>query len=81
MIDEQDTEYYDEDPLIVEETLLTQKEVAEIFGKTRQTITTWRKSGLLPTYRVGLGRTVGFRKADVDELMSKLNYAWRLENE
>lgn len=81
MIDDPETEDYDEGPLIVEETLLTQKEVAEIFKKSRQTITNWRNQGLLPTYRVGIGRAIGFRRSDVDELLSKLDYAWRLENE
>jgi excisionase family DNA binding protein len=81
MIDDLKSRDYDEGPLIVEETLLTQKQVAEIFKKSRQTITNWRNAGLLPTYRVGIGRAIGFRRSDVDELLSKLDYAWRLEDE
>lgn len=69
MIDDSHSEPYDSPP--EEEALLTQQEAAEIFGVSRQTFTVWRRRGLIPTYRIGTGRHIRFKQADVLELKRK----------
>lgn len=76
MIDDDYVEPYDSPP--EEEALLTQKEAVEIFGVSRQTFTKWRDQGLIPTYRVGVGRAIGFKRADIEELSNTLKQIRRI---
>jgi len=77
MIDEDYDEPYDSPP--EEEALLTQKEAAEIFGVSRQTFTKWREQGLIPTYRVGVGRAIGFKRSDINQLHDTIKQIRRIE--
>lgn len=45
------------------EDLMTINEVAEYFRRSRQTIHSWKKQGLLPFYRIS--RKIYFKKRDV----------------
>ena len=49
------------------EILLTQREVAELFGVDPKTVTRWAKAGKLTSIRT-LGGHRRFRKSEVDDL-------------
>jgi excisionase family DNA binding protein len=53
-----------------ESPFLSTQDVMALMGVSRQTIVNWRKRGILPAYKKGLGRAVVFLKSDVDELMA-----------
>jgi excisionase family DNA binding protein len=53
------------------ETLLTPREVAELFGVDPKTVTRWAKAGKLTSIRT-LGGHRRYRKSEVDEL--RANY-------
>lgn len=76
-IDEEYLDSYDSPP--TEEALLTQQEAAGIFGVSRQTFTTWRNQGLIPTYKVGVGRAIRFKLSDINALQIKLNQLKRTD--
>ena len=77
IVDGDEYEPYDDHP--AEEALLSQKEAAEIFGVSRQTLSVWRRKGLLPTYRIGVGRTVGFKRSDIEALKAKRQQVRRFD--
>jgi excisionase family DNA binding protein len=52
------------------ERLLTDKDVAQIFGITSRAVWGWRQKGLLPYLRVG--RTIRFRRQSIDRLLAEL---------
>lgn len=51
---------------------LTYKQVAQILGVTERYVRTLKARGELPGYRVGNGRMVRFRRADVDALLKRI---------
>ena len=53
------------------ETLLTPREVADLFGVDHKTVTRWAKAGKLTSIRT-LGGHRRYRKSEVDEL--RANY-------
>lgn len=48
---------------------LNQKQVAELFGRTEQTIITWKKQGKIPYFQ--LGRFPIFSKSQLTAIASK----------
>jgi len=51
---------------------LTYKDVAAILGVTERHVRNLRASGELAAYRIGRGRTIRFRRSDVDALFNRI---------
>lgn len=51
------------------EDQMTQKEVAELFDRTVQTIIRWKKEGIIPYYQ--LGRSIIFSKNEILQVASR----------
>lgn len=47
---------------------MTAQQVAQFFKISERSIREWTTQGALPAYRVGPGRSVRYRKSDVDAL-------------
>jgi predicted DNA-binding transcriptional regulator AlpA len=54
------------------EPLLSEDEVARIFGVTGQTISNWAKRGILPRVKIGAhNAAVRYRRSDVQALIDR----------
>lgn len=69
MIDANFEGAYDEAPF--DASWMTMREVTELLGVTRQTLLNWRKQGILPAYRFGAGRTVHYKRSDIEEFRAQ----------
>lgn len=69
MIDDNFEGAYDEVPF--DSSWMTIQEVTELLGVTRQTLHNWRKQGLLPAYRFGMGRAVRFKRSDIEQIRAQ----------
>lgn len=51
----------------IEEELLTVEEAQAIFKCSKQALWNWRKSGILPSYR--LGNSVYYKRSDINQML------------
>lgn len=76
-IDDSDFESYDP-PATEDETLLTIAEAMKTFNVSRSTLYQWRKQGILPAYKLGLGNSVRYKKSEIDRLLNQANQLKRI---
>lgn len=58
--------------------LWTQRQTAEYLGKVERTLERWRRDGVGPRY-LRVGRTIRYRRADVDAWLAGREYASQAE--